>query len=197
MGCYNNKIASKHQIQDWPSRGHWSLPKTSFPVHTYKISDLPKFVQICWNSSTLHPAKNNGAHEEAKYENNFWKITLFAVLKSEGKLVWYNNSLNVNNLFGDREAGREWATRVAVQLRRCPRQLPDHHRANPPKDKIAGPDQLQVQRLVTLSPRRYIYHIKKAGNLIFVCLAEHSFKLKIASMFLDEIIKKFKEKYSS
>jgi hypothetical protein len=48
----------------------------------------------------------------------------------------------------------------------------------------------------SLSPS-FTYHIKKNGNLVFVCLTDITFKLKVASMFLDEIVKKFKEKYSA
>lgn len=44
--------------------------------------------------------------------------------------------------------------------------------------------------------QRYNYHILKDGDLIFVCLAESSMKLKICFGFLEEIKKRFREKYS-
>lgn len=43
---------------------------------------------------------------------------------------------------------------------------------------------------------RYIYHISKHDNLLFVCLADSSVKLKTAFIFLDEIHKKFTDKYT-
>ena len=42
---------------------------------------------------------------------------------------------------------------------------------------------------------RYLYHIKNDGNLIFVCLSDSSLKLKTAMAFLEELKKKFREKY--
>jgi len=44
---------------------------------------------------------------------------------------------------------------------------------------------------------RYNYHILKDGILVFVCLAESSMKLKVCFGFLEEIKKRFREKYSN
>lgn len=42
---------------------------------------------------------------------------------------------------------------------------------------------------------RYNYYIAKDGNLLYVCLADSSLKVKTAVVFLDEIKKRFKEKF--
>ena len=76
------------------------------------------------------------------------------------------------------------------------RQLPAHHRPDPQEHQDPGERQLQVQRRVTPSPRRYNYFIIKDGNLLYVCLAESSLKTKTAVVFLEEIKKKFKEKFT-
>jgi hypothetical protein len=82
-----------------------------------------------------------------------------------------------------------------VQLRRSARQLPHHYGANPQEHQDQRQHELQVQRRVILPPHRYNYYIVKDGNILYVCLADSSLKVKTAVVFLDEIKKKFKEKF--
>ena len=43
---------------------------------------------------------------------------------------------------------------------------------------------------------RYNFHIFKDGQLLFVCMAAVNFKNKVAFAFLQEIKKKFRDKYT-
>ena len=42
----------------------------------------------------------------------------------------------------------------------------------------------------------YNYHIVKEGNLLFVCLADSSLKLKTAYVFLEQVRKQFHERFT-
>lgn len=44
---------------------------------------------------------------------------------------------------------------------------------------------------------RYNFHIMKDGQILYICMAAANFKNKVAFAFLQEIKKKFREKYSN
>lgn len=105
--------------------------------------------------------------------------------------------LNVDYIFRGCPSFSNRRHRHAVLLRRGSRQLPHHHWANPEKHQNPRQHELQIQRLVLTPLIRYNYYIVKDGTILFVCLADSTLKIKSAVGFLEEIKKRFKEKYSA
>lgn len=56
---------------------------------------------------------------------------------------------------------------------------------------------ITASKISTNISYRYNFHIFKDGQLLFVCMAAVNFKNKVAFAFLQEIKKKFREKYSN